>query len=630
MTYLKWFAYPYKYLIQDWVTVFVPAIMVISVLCVLLDWILPAADRQKGRLTLLLLAINMFLYNDQYVHQNHILSIFLVCTAAILLLVYGIFFRSAIKVDWVRDLKPPVYWSGLLIILIVTGIKLVELSTWPPFLKTYAGMTGKFGMNAVEHLWPDNLFQGRGFDLRGGGASPLMLPVMWLVMKFAGVTVFSVRFSEVIGSTVLLLILWSWLRVTIPGKWSLIALSFFALSPWHLAQSRMGTFFSISSAVALGILWSAGNVWRSEKTWRSIGWWALLGFFAGCIGWAYAPMKVLYPFFILALVAIPFLKRFKPAKWWIGWLVSLLVFSAVFGVQLSSVSNPSSMFKSHFGPLATDNPVWRKTVDDKVQNGIQPVKTIAVNVKRNATEWANRTFGNFHILPIYAYAVVASIVVTILCFVNWWNPVLGAYFLFGLLPPLIIFPLHRRTLIMWPLVYITAVVIFREITITASAMFRKTVFKRSVGVLVGLCVMIIICLGLQIWINTWSIVLDHTYFGPAWRLTAIHKAEELMPVSRVVFVNPWVHRDTIEISLYEQNKSLGGDSLMFANIGRNAQRIRQFLALDKPTAFIFFDLDNQEWLKDAIKAELPGGQLEEIHNKSGRRELLYSVYSISQ
>ncbi|MCD4655871.1 hypothetical protein K8T06_18275, partial [bacterium] len=575
MTYLNWFAYPYIYLLQDWVTFIVPVVIFISLTGIVLDWVLPALNRRKGRLTLLLVSVNLLLVQDQFLNNKHWIDVFLISIAAVLLLIYGIMFRTSIKSDWIRDLKPLPYWIGLIIIIAVTGVKLVELSTWPPFLKSYSAMTGKWGLNAIENHWPNQLFQGRGFDLRGGGQSPLMLPVMWLVMKFAGITVFSVRFSEVIGSTILLVILWSWLRTSIPGKWSVVALAVFGLSPWHLAQSRMGTFFSISAAIAFGLLWCANNAWRSKNTWKTTIWWSLLGIFAGCIGWCYAPMKVLYPFFFTALVGIPAINRFKQKKWWMGSLAALTMFIAIFGLQMYSVANPSSMFKSHFGPLATDNPVWRKTVDDTVQNSVQPASIIATNIKRNFKEWMQTTFRNHSILPIYAPALVISLILALLCLINWWNPVLSAYYLFGLLPPLIIFPLHRRTLIIWPLVYVTATIIFREISVTSSALFKRSSLKRLTHAFAGACLVIIMLLGLQIWINTWSIVLDHTYFGPPWRLTAMDRAADLMPTHRVVFVNPWVHRDTIEISLYEQNKKLGGNSLMFANIGKNSTKFRQ-------------------------------------------------------
>ncbi|MCD4653525.1 hypothetical protein K8T06_06280, partial [bacterium] len=185
-----------------------------------------------------------------------------------------------------------------------------------------------------------------------------------------------------------------------------------------------------------------------------------------------------------------------------------------------------------------------------------------------------------------------------------------------------------RTLIIWPLVYVTATIIFREISVTGSALFKRSTLKRLTCTFVGACLVIIMLLGLQIWIDTWSIVLDHTYFGPPWRLTAMDRATDLMPTHRVVFINPWVHRDTIEISLYEQNKKLGGNSLMFANIGKNSTKFRQFLAPNKPTAFFYFELNNQEWLKDVLQTGIPGGHLEEVRNEKGRKELLYSVYNV--
>ncbi|HPQ40953.1 MAG TPA: hypothetical protein PLV45_11330, partial [bacterium] len=357
MNTLRFLAFPYSYLISPWITRAVPAVMILSGIAVILDWVLPAEERRKGRLTLLLTAVNLFLVQDQFMDDRGPADIAVIAGGAMCLLACGIIYRHTIRRDWLARLKPLPFWIGLTVIAVITVIKLVDLETWPPFLKSYAAMTGQWGVRAVEGDWPGSLFQGRGFDLRGGGESPLMLPVMWLVMKWAGVGVYAVRLSEVIGSTVLLLLLWTWLRRSIPGLGSVIALMIFGLSPWHIAQSRMGTFFSISAAVAVGLLWTAQNAWRTETLRKFIGWNALFGFFAGAVGWCYAPMKVLYLFFGSGLVLMPLIRRWTPRHWWAGTLAGILVFSAVLGLQMASVQNPSSMFKSHFGPLATDNPV---------------------------------------------------------------------------------------------------------------------------------------------------------------------------------------------------------------------------------------------------------------------------------
>lgn len=628
MNTLRLLSFPYSYLISPWIGRAVPVVMLLSLAAVILDWVLPAPDRRRGRLTLLLVAVNLFLCQDQFMSDKKLLDAGVIAAGALCLLAYGILFRDTIRRDWLDRLTPLPFWIGLAVILIITTIKLVDLSTWPPFLKSYAAMTGRWGLRAVEGEWPGSLFQGRGFDLRGGGESPLILPVMWLVMKCAGVTVFSVRLSEVIGSTILLVVFWAWLRRSLPGIWAPVALMVFGLSPWHIAQSRMGTFFSISAAIAVGLLWTAQQAWRAETLRGVILWWALLGAFAGAIGWCYAPMKVLYLFFVLCLILIPLLRRFKPRHWWAGTLASILIFGAFLGLQMASVQVPSSMFKSHFGPLATDNPVWRKTADDRVEPGRQPVPVIAANLKRNAVQWMQLTFREHGILPLYAPSLIAAMVIAGLCLILRWHPILTLYFFIGILPPLIVFPLHRRSLIIWPLVYVTAVVVLREITVAGATLFRKQWLRRLVPSLVGVCIVLMVLQGFQILTSTWSIVKDHTYFGPPWRLRAMDRAAELMPTHKVVFINPWVHRDTIDITLYELNKQQDFNALSFAYIGKNARGLQRYLDPVRPTAFIYFDLDNQGWLKPLLKREFPGIRIQEIRNKRGRRELLYSVLQV--
>ncbi|MBN1296427.1 glycosyltransferase family 39 protein [bacterium] len=633
---LRLLAVPFNYLIRPWIALSIPAILMLCLIGIILDWIRPVIDRQRGRLTLMLAAVAMFVVRDQYVSQSAGWSIALVSGAAVCLIVCGIVYRRSIRDDWTAAQVSMPFWIGLVIILCITWIKTIDLATWPPYLKAYSAMTGRWGMMAVEGHWPENLFQGRGFDLRGGGESPLMLPVMWLVMSLCGVTVWSVRFSEVIGSTVLLLVLWAWLRRSVPGMGAVAGLILFGLSPWHLAQSRMGTFFSISVAVAVGILWTSRNACEATTPWKSAGWWAAFGILTGSIGWCYAPMKVLYLYFFLVVAgvlvrAIANRNRESRFSWrlvFAGAPVGAIMFGLILTLQMSAVRNPSSMFKSHFGPLATDNPVWRKTVDDQVGPDRQPIPVIAANIRRNAVHWMETTFKENGILPLYAPALIVAMVICLVAIINRWSVLTSAYFLIGMLPPLIIFPLHRRTLLIWPLVYMAAVVLIREIGISGAHLFRRRTLKRIAPVLTGICLILMILQGFQIWIATWSIVKDHPYFGPPWRLRAMDRAAELMPTHSVVFINPWVHRDTIEITLYELNKKLGLNSLNFAGISEQSHDLRRYIGSQRPTAFIYFDLDNQSWLKGLLMQDLPGGVLEEVRNESGRFELLYSVYIV--
>ncbi len=614
---------------QPWIHHLIPWLVGLSIALVCIDLYLPSnINKKKGRLTLILLPVNALLIQNQWLPDNHFAHIPLILFAAAALLVYGIVFRNTLRDEWIIFRETPPVRTGLLIILIITAVKLIELEAWPAFLNEYAGNTGIWGLGAIEGNWPNYPFQGRGFDLRGGGQSPLMLPIMWLTMLRFGVNVWSVRFSEVIGSTILLLVLWLWLRKNLPDKWSLVALTVFGLSPWHLAQSRMGTFFSISAAVSIGLLFTADRLYRTKQFSKAIGWWILFGFLTGCIGWSYAPMKVLYLFFLYVVIIVPILKRKTHPKAWTGALCAMGVFGILFALQFQGLQKPGHMFQSSFGGLATDNPVWRKTVDDQVTNTTQPVSVIAKNLQRNLIQWLQVTFSENDILRFYPGALVLSSVIMLLFIILRWNPILPAYFICGILPPLLIFPLHRRSLIIWPLVYVTAVVLFREIAIAGNLTGTASRIRKILSVTVIICIALIMLHGFHIWISTWSIVKDHSYFGPPRRLESMHFAEKIAEHHTVVFVNAWVHKDVIKITLYEKNIELGGDVIRFAHVNRGTQSLAQYLDHDRPTAFIWFDLDHQPWLSDHIRRLLPGGVLQQFRNPDNRREILYSVYTV--
>lgn len=163
-----------------------------------------------------------------------------------------------------------------------------------------------------------------------------------------------------------------------------------------------------------------------------------------------------------------------------------------------------------------------------------------------------------------------SFIVALLCLILRWNPILAIYYFCGTLPPLLIFPLHRRTLIIWPLIYLVAVVVFREISVTGSALFQKPLFRRVIPTLVIGCLIGITLHGFNLWTLDLVNCQGSLIFGPAKRLEAIHFADKIMDQQYVVFINPWVHDDIITITLYNRNKGLGGDAYNFVHVSEKS------------------------------------------------------------
>src|SRR5262249_35537011 len=137
-----------------------------------------------------------------------------------------------------------------------------------------------------------------------------------------------------------------------------------------------------------------------------LGWWTALGASAGLVGWAYAPLKVLYAFFVVAVGANGLAaRRARVAAWWIGPAVALAACLVLVVVQLGDRDSFDEMFRYEFGTLATDTSIWHKTPDGEVTPSMQGLGVIAENFFANAKLWFSRTYAEATILCWYAPAL---------------------------------------------------------------------------------------------------------------------------------------------------------------------------------------------------------------------------------
>lgn len=460
-----------------------------------------------------------------------------------------------------RQARAVVWWVGLPVVAVATALKMVDLGAWPEHLNAYSAETGWWGILTLEGVWPRDWLRGVEYDLVNGGRSPLHLPLTWLTVRLAGGTVFAVRFAEVLASTALLLVFWQWLRLRLNGWWSVAALTVFALSPWHLAQSRMGTFFSASVAVGLTMLWAADRLDQIERgagaatvaAPRRLALWAVLGLSAGLVGYAYAPLKVLYLFFaVVWLVLSAAAWRRRRPGWWGGPVAALLLFAVVFALQIGIPPRFEQMFRRDFGPLATDTSIWHKTTDGVVTAEAQPPAVVLANAAANLVEWWRATWSEEGILVWYAPALAVAVPAAAL--LVWraatWVPAL--YLLIGAIPPLMIYPVQRRTLVLWPLVYVAGVVAGRELAAACGRLIDRAWWRATTGVVfVGFAALAAVH-GLAVYAKTNSIVGVGSYFGPDYQLEMLREAERLLPSCRVYFVNPTFEDQIVSsVQLYE-------------------------------------------------------------------------------
>lgn len=522
--------------------------------------------------------------------------------------------------------RETVLWPGLVVIALAFAAKCVALEEWPPHLNAYSAWTGLQGLDALDGFWPEDFFQGKEYDLVNGGRSPLMLPALWLTMKSLGGTIYALRFTEVIGSTVLLLFLWLWLRAHLPGAWGVAALAVFAFSPWHLAQSRMGSFLSISAAVALAMLLLAEQIIerRPARTLRWVG----FGATAGLLGYGYAPIKVLYAFFF-TILAVAALQSWRAGdrRWWTGPTVALAVFFSFLAVQIWDLTRIDQMFRHDFGSLATDTSIWHKTADDVVTRQVQPPRTVIENLFRNANTWMRRTYAEPTILAWYAPALSGGILTAAVALLRGRQWVAALYFLIGILPPLLIFPVDRRSLIAWPFVYVAGVAFACQL-VAATDRFSARRWWRigcrtvTVGALVAFSVH-----GLYLFATTNSIIRAGTYFGPDHRVDMLDEAERLFPECHLYFVNldsaavPVVH-----VRLYELGRELGRPwDYSFLTLKEGQTEIPD-LNPDRPLCFFYLAEHGSDAIMRTLRTILPGGTLMRRVSEGTEGAVLYSIY----
>ncbi len=448
-------------------------------------------------------------------------------------------------------------WTGFAVIAVSSGIKCFSLAEWPTHLNAYSAETGWWGIRTLAGEWPVDFFRGKEFDLVAGGTSPLHLPLLWVTVRLFGGTIYAVRMAEVAASTVLLVVFWLWLRRQLAGGWALLSLTVFAMSPWHLAQSRMGTFYSASVAVALSLLYLGGELWSTAGA--RLRHWLAFGFCTGLIGYSYAPLKVLYAFSLVVTCAVALAsRRGGRRQWWRGPLLAVSVVAVAITVQLGGLGRFDEMFRRDFGPLATDTSVWHKTAADEVTAEVQPLPVVAANVMRNAVVWWDWTWADTTVLAWYAPALAVAVpAASVLLFrPPYWVPSL--YFLIGALPPLIIFPVQRRSLVLWPLVYVAGVVGGRELARIGARQINRRWWRGATWSLLAACLGLASAHGLHVYATTNSIVGIRPYFGPDHQVDMMIEAERMLPLCRVYFVNPTVEERLVtSVRLFEAARQLG-------------------------------------------------------------------------
>jgi hypothetical protein len=285
------------------------------------------------------------------------------------------------------------------------------------------------------------------------------------------------------------------------------------------------------------------------------------------------------------------------------------------------------MFRHDFGSLATDTSIWHKTADDVVSEEIQPLRTIVENLFRNASTWMRQTYEEETILAWYAPALSIGTLTAAVGLLRGRQWVTALYFLIGILPPLLIFPVDRRSLIAWPFVYVFGVVFVRQLVVSADRISTRAAWRiASRAVAIGALIAFSLH-GLHLFATTNSIVHAGTYFGPDHRTDMLDDAERLFPECHLYFVNlddtalPVVH-----VRLYEPGRELERQwDYAFLTLEEGQTEIAD-LRPERPLCFLYLAEEGDDAIMHTLRDILPGGTL--LRRVSSEEEglLLYSVY----
>lgn len=214
-----------------------------------------------------------------------------------------------------RPLTPEIRYA-LIILLVGIALRTVALGTNPPGMfrdeaeKVYTAWslattggyhhlvqaTGPNGMPmpAFERLGPPFFV-----DAYGSWTSSIY---QWLDAPFAlllGPTMLAARLPAAIAGVLTLLLVWGYARRAFDPEIALLALFFVAISPWHVLFSRWAL------QGILVPLWLALGLWAFERgrTAAGRGWW-LAGAALGVALFTYAPMRMIIPLMLVALLVV--------------------------------------------------------------------------------------------------------------------------------------------------------------------------------------------------------------------------------------------------------------------------------------------------------------------------------------
>lgn len=547
----------------------------------------------KGRACLFSLSFLLILSAAGYFHNKGDISSVLITVGASLFLISEIKSPSSAfgsKVS--HDLAP--LWQGLLIILLSLGVKCLWLASWPPDIHPYVSITLVKSNAALRDLNFSQLFWARRNDLVYGGFSLPHSLILWPLIWRFGISIFTPRLAEVIGSTFALLFFFLWVRRRLPGRWAILSLALFGFSSWHIAESRFGTYQSLTLAFAISMLWVFDRIDASAG--KKLFDWILLGFISSLFLYGYTPIRILYPVLIAFVLSrtIYFFRGRRgqtPREALHGPGLALLIFGVIFLIQTSGPGGIERAFSTETTGLPVDSSIFIKESPLKGDVGEpQPTHTILSSLGENIVTVYHFPFSVNTLPLLYPASLVFVSVLSLLALFRSESRFVGAYFIFALLPPLLVYPLPRRIFLTEPIVYYGMAFVLFEFKEAAESLFRVRGWSLYIKIILTIGVSFALWSGIhRYFTDPESIIFsDEQATGP-YRVKLMNLLRERVKTHHLYIVGSLPHGTVFWLSLMSSkldNPSQKG----FEMWDSPREKPSSYLRNGEPSCFVYFGL----------------------------------------
>lgn len=516
--------------------------------------------------------------------------------------------------------------SAIAVIALSTCLKLIELGDWPPLLTDYAALTGIEALGLSKEGRVAHLFAKSGPYLYGGGASPLHAPLLIGLYSILGHTVTAVRLAEVLGSVAALTSLWLVLQ-RLASPWAALAgLSLVAFSAEHLSQSRMGTFYSLSQALALLTLWLWLRIQRSSMPKRRD--FAAIFVLTLLVPFGYSPLRAILLFSgamaVVTLLRLRGSPRLRPAALAVALSVPIIAVWIFFadGARMG-----------YLGPkplLATDSAVWVKAAKASgggIAQGVLGSLSLLVSNIRTLFVEQYLSDQSLRTEPIYEAGFTLLIVAAPLLLSSPAWRTFALFCLSGLLPMILTYPLLRRGLILRLFGPCMIMLFARELLLAIRQAHHQSGLRRAAFACTVAALALIPAHGLYLFGAKNGPVGTAPSFGPEYAVDMVLHVRKLIERCPVIILNSDRGQAKLQMMLAADNDRFpGGLRVRFRAVNKQDPEAAATLLREAPQPCLaILNESRRAWVVPWLQERFPPLAFEEHRSPDGKAILFWTA-----